>query len=474
MKIFFNILQLLIGRKKIIYPDDPFDPLEDYSSTQHNLTGTLIMCLIQTIWYKLSSTTLTNTEVKFMCFNQTITNSFMENKVKEDFINVFCRAQKTYFAFIKLFFIYKHKKCNTIVNTDLSLNPIEPNNENTFQLIQDKSKYLFSVNDLVSIIETAICHSSDFFSEPLWPLNPYNKQRLSLSSLYNIYFKLKNSKRLISLPFHYFFLENFNLDLFAENHEAFIRSFSIKKFVFNSPFTSLKIDVLTMLKKNYYTSKLVIHPDFPEDKLVNIFRPFLFYYYTINYDIRGTTKLFNYRRVLYIKLKKFYDYNKLFGRKYIELKYSFINSKKKISKKNIKFNDKHLQFHSIPVSTEEIHNTKIRSANESLIFGNEHSNLFISISNYITTNIDTNENENEDEEEQQEEQDENEDEQYDEQYEQYEQEELEDEEEEQQEEQYELEDDEQDEQYEQEELEDDEEEQQEEQYEQEEDADSIS
>jgi len=49
------------------------------------------------------------------------------------------------------------------------LNPLNIYDKNTFILIQNKSKYLFSVNDLVSIIETALSNSPNFFAEPLSP-----------------------------------------------------------------------------------------------------------------------------------------------------------------------------------------------------------------------------------------------------------------------------------------------------------------
>jgi hypothetical protein len=147
-------------------------------------------------------------------------------------LNIFSKAQKYYYAFLRLAHIYKFKKYELIVNCDLSLNHLDSLNQNTFTLIENRSKYLFSLHDLISIIENAISNSPLFFSEPLWPLNPYNKQSFSLSTLYNIYFKMKYSGRVISTLFHLFFLENFNIDSFNENHESHIRSHSIKKYVY--------------------------------------------------------------------------------------------------------------------------------------------------------------------------------------------------------------------------------------------------
>ena len=110
---------------------------------------------------------------------------------KENIITIFSNAQKHYHAFSRFAYIYKLKKYPCIVTDDLSLNPLNPNHKNTFTLVENKSKYLFSLNDLISIIETAIGNSPNFFSEPLSPVNPYNKQIFTNSTLYNIYFKMK-------------------------------------------------------------------------------------------------------------------------------------------------------------------------------------------------------------------------------------------------------------------------------------------
>jgi hypothetical protein len=107
--------------------------------------------------------------------------------------------------------------------------------------------------------------------------------------------------------------------LFVINNEAFLREYSIKKYVFTSPALYLHYSIVEMIKTNPYTKKLLIHNDFPKEQLVEIFRPFLYYYCIVNYDIRGIHKISKYRKVLYLKMKKFYEYNKSFGRRYIEL-----------------------------------------------------------------------------------------------------------------------------------------------------------
>ena len=156
---------------------------------------------------------------------------------------------------------------------------------------------------------------------------------------------MKQTTRVIPLLFHLYFLENFNLTKFLENHEPVIREHSIRTFVFNSPYTILYSSVISMLKCNPYTTHLGIDHTFPSDLLVDIFRPFLYYYYISNYFIRNTIKIHNATTILYMKLYKFYEYNKLFGRKIIKI----VNINNKIKKKYI-FNTNHISFNSININ----------------------------------------------------------------------------------------------------------------------------
>jgi hypothetical protein len=93
----------------------------------------------------------------------------------------------------------------------------------------------------------------------------------------------------------------------------------------------------------------MIHEDFPKDMLVNIFRPYLFYYYVINYSIKGTEKIRKYKNQLHIKLRQFYEYNTLFGRKIC------IGSRRKKwrSPFKFKFNSEHINFYNIAINNSQ-------------------------------------------------------------------------------------------------------------------------
>jgi predicted metallopeptidase len=380
MKTFFNILQTITKAAIIKYPGETnkFVPLV--------LTGTSDMytdysvysfiCKIYNEFEKTKNISFTKkiASSKFKALNYFFNNKFNTQKQIECVFDAFSKAQRVYFALNKFVNIYKLKKYPKVVTDDLSMTPLDIKNNNTFALVQNKSVYLFSLNELIQIVETALGHAPSFFSDPYRAKNPFNNEELSNATLYNIYFKMKDSTRVISTIFHFYFLSHFNNEEFVITNEAFLREYAIKKYVFTTPALCLHPSVIEMLSANPFTKKLTIHKDFPKEELVEIFRPFLYYSYIVNYDIRGMHKLSQYKRILHHKLKKFYEYNKAFGRRIIELKpqpINFINyanvnynllhlldtpaqvatpKKKHRRETKVTFNTKHIGFHNIDIS----------------------------------------------------------------------------------------------------------------------------
>ncbi len=355
MKTFFNILQTLAGITNKIYPNEPFlKSINTDTSIYFGEKGHIIY-LINNIFYKKKISKKMhmfskNASAKFLSLNHILENTFYQNELKEYVFDIFTKAQKHYHAFSRLLHIYKLNKNPYVVTNDLMLNPIEHSHKLTFVLIEKNSNFLFNINEILNIIETSISHSPDFFPQPLSPLNPYNNQEFTHATLYNIYFQMKQIGRVIPLLFHCFFLENFNKAKFVEEYEVIIREHSIKKYVFNSPHTILYNSVLIMLRDNKYTNNLIIHKNFPKDLLVNIFRPYLFYDYIANFHIEGTLKKFRFKNILYIKLKKFYEFNPRFGREIIKL----IKKDNKIIKREFVIDSKHISFYNIVSSNETI------------------------------------------------------------------------------------------------------------------------
>jgi hypothetical protein len=326
MKTFFYVLQKCIKSNQIIYPNDKkfqiFWP-ENYHKDFLDVSSYIYLFMYD-MYYTYVSSKQTNIQTniylkiakaKLSALNCLLNNIFISNELKEKILDIFCKAQRHYYALTKLSNVYRYKVYPLVVTTDLTLNPLPINHPATFVLLQNKTRYLFSMNDLINIIETAVCNAPNFFLEPLPPKNPYNNQKLNTSTLCNIYFKMKEGYCNFSLIIHLFFLENFVKNNFYINNEVFLREYAIKKYIYTSHYETLYNAVKIMLVNNYYTNKLIIHSEFPKDLLVKIFRPYLNYYYIIHYSIKGQEKIQKYRNKLYIKLKEFYEYNYLFGRK---------------------------------------------------------------------------------------------------------------------------------------------------------------
>ena len=382
MKSFFNILQTIIKSDVVRYPGETnkFIPLtlNATSDMYTNYSVYSFICKIHKEFNTIKNCSFIKKSAssKFKALNHFFNNKFNTQKQIECVFNAFSKAQRTYFAFNKFVNIYKLKKYPKVVTDDLSMTPLDIHSKNTISIVQNKSIYLFNLNELIHIIETALGHAPSFFSDPQRPKNPFNNEELSNATLYNIYFKMKDSVRLTSTIFHLYFLSNFDNDNdnFVINNEAFLREFSIKKYVFTTPALCLHPSVIEMIKSNPYTKKLTIHKQFPKEQLVEIFRPFLYYNYIVNYDIRGTHKLAQYKKILYHKLKRFYEYNKAFGRQIIEIIPNPIvfpnlipnpntilshlldkptadsNKKTSVRKTRVTFNSKHIGFYNIDIS----------------------------------------------------------------------------------------------------------------------------
>jgi hypothetical protein len=373
MNTFFNILQKHANCSIIRYHDDKpfvfkdiknvFNQKDKQLDSKQFIISCYIHNIISKIYKKFGYVITGTTKILYyippfqkirMFYNiftrQNNTDYLFLDQYVDEILTIFSKAQRTYYAFSRLAHIYRLKKYKTVVTDDLSMTPLDKDHGNTFILIQNKTKYLFNLNDIVKIVETSITNAPNFFQEPNKAKNPYNNENLNYSTLYNIYFKLKTSGRIMSIIFHLYFLSNFNLDKFVLNNEAYLRDITIQKYIHNATPSVLYKSIATMLNSNFYSKKLDIHVDFPKDLLLEIFKPFLYYYFIVNYDIQGTHRTSVFKRILYIKLKKFYKYNTTFGRKILHSKPKLFDNFNLTKKwQPFSFITHHISFHNIKV-----------------------------------------------------------------------------------------------------------------------------
>lgn len=260
---------------------------------------------------------------KFTFLYETLNNIFNNEQIREEKFDYFYKIQKIYHAFSRMAYTYKYKKAKVIIDTDLIMNPININSKHTFCLYQNKCKYLFNIQELIKIIDNSIANSTNFFNNSFPVKNPYNNIILNKSTLYNIYFFIKMNTLLNPEIFYYFFRTNFNMNKFVKEYQHLLRDFSIQTYFNNSGNEILRDDINNMLDEfNYVFCKnekpIVVHQDFPNNKLIEIMKPYLKLYllshYSLIYVIREKSK-----KDLIRNLNKFKKFNPLFGRKIMKI-----------------------------------------------------------------------------------------------------------------------------------------------------------
>jgi hypothetical protein len=287
---------------------------------------------------------------KFIFLKESLEHFLIKNK-QEDFINYFCKIQKTYNVLNRFAYNYKYKKAQVVVNTDMCLNEININNKDVICIFHNNSKYLFLINDLIKIINSSLTNSYMFFSEPKCIKNPYDNLPFNKANLYNIYFfiKFKTTSR-PELIFK-FFKANFKLNLFKFKNEHILRDYIIENFVYKSPSDTLLTEIKNMLKffnrecmLTKKDNRIFIDKDFPNDKLIKIMTPYLLLYCISQYgylEYMRSSSLFILKR----KLLAFNNFNPQFGRKRYKILTTVTKDfKKKICGKILEFNDTHIEF----------------------------------------------------------------------------------------------------------------------------------
>jgi hypothetical protein len=274
---------------------------------------------------------------KFQFLDSVRKNLFLKDETKAHIYTVFMKAQRTYYVLNRLCYRYKFNKAPLSVKADLFLNPINGSQHNVMTIIQNRQRYLFTVANLRNIIENSLSNSPYHFSEPLPIKNPYNNMTFNKATLYNIYFFMKKCDCVMSTLFHQYFLCNFNLTKFRDDNAAMIRDVHIKQHLKNADEPHLRFYILDMLSTNDAGCTFTIDKKFPSDKLIKIMRPYLEIYYRQQYtlDIYSQSYLKN---LLNLKLREFYDYNPMFGRR--------IYTKNSENKRVITFNCEHIPFKS--------------------------------------------------------------------------------------------------------------------------------
>ena len=103
-------------------------------------------------------------------------------------------------------------------------------------------------------------------------------------------------------------------------------------------------DIYNNIYNDNNKNQIKIDNSFPKKQLVEIMKPYLLLYFTHKYSLINTKKN-NSRILLYNKLKQFYLFNPLFGRKQIKVQPYFSKKNIKKYKQICSYHDKHVDFY---------------------------------------------------------------------------------------------------------------------------------
>ena len=270
--------------------------------------------------------------------------TFLENdknsiKQKMDILTIFENYQKFVFGMNKLKQIVKWKKSKIYNTEDLHMNPIEPNQKNTMTILQNNTRYVFHIRELITCLKTYLTNASNFFVEPIYCKNPYTNIPFDKSTLYNIYFAINNSTYMMPPIFQQFFLYDFNISKFAIDNEEMLSLASFKSYVNNNVRSQVKKYVEMMFTR--YNTGLIIDPIYSDVQLFSYMRPYLELYIKSLYAPRHSQRHSS-SRELYIKLRRFGELNPLFGRKKVKIERDGNNPFLKKRKLTVVFDDVHI------------------------------------------------------------------------------------------------------------------------------------
>ena len=305
--------------------------------------------------FQMLTSQIKNNKQKYKCLYELLQNFLIENN-KEDqlvFRETFFKIQRIYYVLNRFAYKWKFKKAKIIVNTDMCLNELTEGNTNVISIIQDKSKYLFNIRDLINIVETALTSSNNFFIQPKCVKNPYNNVPFNKSTLYNIYFFVKFNTHYYSELFYKYFNCDFNLTTFKHSHEYILREKVISTYVYKSAANILYDEIIYMIDEFndmisgiHSMNKLLIDKNFPKDKLIKIMQPYLYLFIKALYSYHPTDKR-NFTFYFKQGMMRFYKFNPHFGKQECKLVNKTNNNLVTSFVCEKFFNDKHIPFYNI-------------------------------------------------------------------------------------------------------------------------------
>lgn len=329
MTLIHYIIPKLLNAKENYYKDAFGIGFSDYlllvqkiNTTEYIEKNNIVQNITKTFFYNFLNYNL-QSHISILELISYINSSFLSECDKQAYLMYVNKYMKTINGFRRLKLLYENKFYPTRFNIELeSMNELDINHKHTICIIQEKSKYYYKIQDIIKIINNRLCHSPNFFCNSLAILNPYTNIPFNKSTLYNIYFFIKNKTMIKSELFEIFFNENFELFSFKEKHASTIITHYVKSFVKNIENDHLLRGIKRMIKfinrcinKEH---KILLSDDFPINIILTAFRPYYELFLNFMY-CNDSQQKYNYKHMFLYKIEKFIMFNPFFGRTKIKV-----------------------------------------------------------------------------------------------------------------------------------------------------------
>ena len=253
---------------------------------------------------------------KFKFLKQNIIDSpFIDNKSKNQLINMFSNTQRQYSSLRHFVHIYKFKTASFYENEDdLCSTSLKSFPEiQKIAILHENKKYIFRLTDLANCWKSSLTHQEDLFPSPIQLKNPYTNITFKQNDLYNIYFRLEFSQLNTNFLIREYFKLGFDNKKFYIKFSIILKDVAIKNYIFHADQKELIDDLKDMCLRYFpkYEGEqnlLDIKKSY-EQSIIKKMRNYLQLYYIIEYS-RNITIIKKCRKLLEKELEIFFNMNR--------------------------------------------------------------------------------------------------------------------------------------------------------------------
>jgi hypothetical protein len=250
---------------------------------------------------------------------------------RDEYITIMYYGQRVYRGFTLLARMYRYRRANIHNTSDLVTTTFAQadltfprtwlrirgqgtgRSAQIWSVWQNGSLFFFSQRDLLQLFNAALSHAPFFIVNPLPVKNPYNNVVFDAADVYNMWGFLREGHLPIPRLLYLFYQCHFCLVALAKRYPEDIREAAIRHFVINESDYVLQDYIFEMIDE--FSPWMNIHVEFPQRRLTEIMRPYLYLFLCFKYNVQNTHVNRNNKMRLLKRMKLFKHHNHAFGRK---------------------------------------------------------------------------------------------------------------------------------------------------------------